>query len=551
MTFFSKHFQLPKRESMVAFNKITLCTAVTLDSRVEVDFFFDSFAEIDTTGEAIEHGSKPFKIHSFKKLSCQLSALIHEKLARRIDQIAQMGSIGITTHRALCYLNDELILQLISEGSHIICHQTLLHLNQVLVDRPTRARLIKKLLDEIREFLNTLTIINQKIATSGLKDPTERQILNFMSEIGYFHCAISPNSSSGLAHLKARADDLFNTLWPKCEKEMDRSKSDLVAIANHLLCRSFFKPHFEKGLKALCLQGIKELADQLAHRQLWTNSLNDGLARFKDQLQAHHDGKLQFPPLMSVGPKAVKGDLLLQELAQKGAQTSSAFFRFIPLFHKLQGFCDRIFHPAMAVGQRWSEQLITQSTISSLHHFLDTPMHEWFSCAIKQLEILLRAGKKEGFCPQTIKPQVLATVRKIMLRVIFYPIYTLNAFASHFAALPDKFIALIDQLSATFRALRPLYTLGLLLRNLANAVIRYFWHFKLILGARYVAVTLWHRAINCLISPIAFVVANQVDERFIELSKSPVKQVFVHRILDILMQELQLNTPPTLQTSRT
>ncbi len=479
----------------------------------------------------------------------KLSLFIQRCITRHIDLSNRIQPGDLKVHRTLRDLNRELIPKLLEESLGAICQAALDHLNGVLQERAARGQLLEKALGEIQKFLEVLEKINRQCAEKGWRNPTAMHIVELLNETDYTHRACAGGESSSSAHLEDQADRLLNSFFPKCERAINQNNSSLLAFANHLLCKSAGKGYFQENIRNLCLKGLTELTEQLASPQFWTDSLNDGLEQLSARLQNLHEKNLEFPPLPRVCQAKLSDDPLSRRLAQKVAQTSSAFFSYIPLFHKLQSFLDRLFHPAMAVGQRWSENLLTRSTVESLHRFLDTPMPMWSECVIAHLETTLQSKRDERDRSKTIKAQVLATARKIMLTVISYPLYSMNYLAGRFVDLNKKLEASIAHSGGLLRFLRPAISLGCKVRNLAARVAEYLWHSKPVFAARHLANTLWIRLVNCLISPFGFVVASHVDERFAELSKSPVKQVFVHRMLDLLMEELQLNGQYGLRSS--
>lgn len=488
--------------------------------------------------------SKLNNISRCQKLGELLSSLIQKKIRAQLVQNSCFE--GDLSSFLLAFEPDvrKVISTYLDQCLILVCQVAFDHIDDALRTQSARGDFIAEGLTEVQDFLIALKKINRRCAERNLRHPKDDLILELMEESGYSHPAFQKDeltAEKNMAEklkLPEKANRIFDVLWPKCRKAIEEVDRGPLAVVKAPLLHSKLAHHIEKYLKSLCLTGLTELTEQLSSKEFWTSALNDGLAQCTYQLQRLHIEKMKFPPNPSDDQEMSCG---AHKLAQCCAQTSSAFFNFIPLFQQLQTFFDRLFHPAMAVGQRWSEEFFTKSTIYSVNRFLQTPIDQWTNRAICQLQFQVDPQIKRSIKPISISSQVLITARKMLSTASFYPVYAFNSLCGKLIKVRKQADRHLANWAKTLSCLRPILQLGLQVRRLATLVAQCFWYFRPIILARQVATWAWMRLVNCFISPFAYVVANHVNERFEELSQSPVKQVFVHRVLDLLMRHLNIN----------
>lgn len=428
----------------------------------------------------------------------------------------------------------------------------LTHLSAILEPRQARAQLMDKGLKELQHFFTAMKQSCDFRDANASDDISDDQLLEHALKNGYGHPAFDfAGHWNTQRDVKGKATAIVDKLLPKFKVALEREvveqwvelEISLLPMLQAVLGSSMIESRIRQFLIEMCEKGLLGLVEKLSDREFWSLAINGGLDQCEQQLRAYHDAVFC---LLSRGCDTknsageAREDLLARQLANACAETSSSFFHFIPLLQNIRSFLDRLLRPVTRLGQAWSEKFLAESLENSLCSFLDIPTHSWSSQLTDVLTTKLKNGGARSDLADPIKIHVSKVAKRTLMVIAFSPLYWL---AGTFHRAANRFEKLFSKLDELGKVHKSLALAARVARGLAGGVFK-FCKFWVDLPPCKWALRCWFRVVDIAFSwitaPFAKLVGGHVETRLDSLAKSPLKKLFVHRLLDVLICELQL-----------
>ena len=449
-------------------------------------------------------------------------------------------------------LGPDVLSREVNSTFEVFLTSCLSHLSSVLATRQARAQLMDRGLQELQHFFTAMKQSCDFCEANAESGVSDKQVLEHAVSNGYGHPAFDFEGDWNTKRdIKSKAVTIVDKLLPKFKAVLEREVTEqwrgqeptYLLLLQAFLNSSMIESHTRQFLIEVCETGLHELVEKLSDKEFWSYAINSGLDQCEQQLSAYHAAKFC---LSSMGYAAdqsaseTREDLLARQLAHSCAETSSSFFHFIPLLQKIRSFLDRLLRPVTRLGQAWSEKFLAESLENSLCSFLDIPTASWSAQLIDALTKQLKSSETRSNQADPIKAHVSKVAKRTLLVVAFSPLYWLTGTCNSVANGFRKFLFNLDELGNSHKSLALIARAA---RGFASGIST-FCKFWVNLPPCVWALKCWFRVVDLTLgwitAPFAKLVGGHVESRLDSLAKSPLKKLFVHRLLDVLIQELQL-----------
>lgn len=503
--------------------------------------------------------ANPRPMTALEELSWQLTEFLNKDLSHRLE-LAQGQSKPTLEGVLLGKLQDyyppifnRVLGQSLKSSIHIALSSALQHLSQELETSQARAKLIQVLLTEVQLFLKALKNVSDQCARKGIDHPTDEQILSEMRHFNYDHYAIANgNVWSSQLDLKDKAQKLTEFFVPRlkaaireeAEKRNREGGHDLLTLLSPVVDSTLIDHDLKEHLTQGFLASLETLMEQLSNKAFWRSSINALLDVGAEQLRTMHRSNLHMRGLSEMDEEP---SMIFEEcaetkvLAESCAKTTTQFFDYIPLLDNLQTFVNKLFYPIKRAGAAWSESVMAKSMERALRAQLDITADDWISHCIDHLVRTNPFENKRIAIDEPVKEHLYHVFKGAFRTMISGPFYLVVQSYNWVAGKLAQWTGKIDQGANSVKVISPFWRFGKALLSIAVTPIIYFMRFKPVIAVLRVIVTYYRVVTGFLIAPFAGIVTGQVETRLEDLSKSPIREVFVHRLLDRLMKELHLN----------
>lgn len=521
--------------------------------------------EID---EATYSDARPYNF-DVEELSQLLSKLVGD-LARESAREATSNqangdqlSTGYIFAQVFEALGSDLLAGKVDATLKVLVLTCLEHLCSSLDSRDARAELLERGLRELQQFFLAMKRSFDVLDAAHPAGISDEQLMEIAQNSGYGHPAFDfPGNWDAKRDLRNKAKVIVDTLLPKFKMALSQEIAEggrdaargYLPILQTLLESSLFQSRAHQALIEVCELGLQALVEKLSEKEFWSSTINSGLDQCQEELNAYHAAKLRLEEGdqgVQKAAGAAREDLRARQLARSCAETSSSFFRFIPLLQNIRSFLDRTLQPVTRLGQAWSEKFVAESLESSLCYYLDIPTSEWSAQLIESLTAQLKNGQTSPIAKDPIKIHVSKVAKKTLSVIAFSPLYWCVGLCNRATARLNRMAARVDLWGTSPRFSALILRTTKYLADGALRIGQFAVNLPPFAWGRRCWAYLVDSTLGWVTAPFALLVGNQVETRLDYLAKSSLRKIFVYRLLDILLEDLHLqegaSAPPNLE----